>query len=146
MQLEQLELDPKNPKLYRAPGGLKPIEEVKEILKIKGFPEDSETVQETIWGPVIGHDHQGRPQVLAWTAHMPEAVNLEMGGLETARTIDEAMDVANRSGIPPQNFTVADETGRIGWTIIGQIPRRVGFDGRLPPPPGPTARATGTAG
>jgi penicillin G amidase len=80
---------------------------------------------------VIGHDRQGRPQVLAWTAHQPEAVNLEMVGLETARTIDEAMDVANRSGIPPQNFTVADETGRIGWTIIGQIPLRVGFDGRV---------------
>jgi penicillin amidase len=27
---------------------------------------------------------------------------------------------------------VADETGRIGWTIIGKIPRRVGFDGRTP--------------
>jgi penicillin amidase len=128
----QLELDPQNPRLYRTPQGPKPIEEVKEIIHIQGMPHDSETVEETIWGPVIGHDRQNRPQVLAWTAHHPEAVNLEMTGLETARTIDEAMAVANRSGIPPQNFTVADETGRIGWTIIGQIPRRVGFDGRLP--------------
>jgi penicillin amidase len=40
--------------------------------------------------------------------------------------------VANRAGIPPQNFTVADETGRIGWTVVGRIPRRVGFDGRVP--------------
>ncbi|HEV7508618.1 MAG TPA: penicillin acylase family protein [Thermoanaerobaculia bacterium] len=128
----QLELDSKNPHLYRTPQGLKKIEEVKEELEIKSFPDDSETVEETIWGPVIGHDRRKRPLVLAWTAHHPEAVNLEMGSLETARTIDEAMAVANRSGIPPQNFTVADETGRVGWTIIGQIPRRVGFDGRLP--------------
>jgi penicillin amidase len=128
----QLELDPQNPRLYRTPQGLKPIEEIKEIIRIQGMPHDSETVEETIWGPVIGHDRQNLPQVLAWTAHHPESVNLESGGLETARTIDEAMAVANRSGIPPQNFTVADETGRIGWTIIGQIPRRVGFDGRLP--------------
>lgn len=128
----QLELDPGNPRLYRTPQGLKKIETVKEELEIKSFPDDSETVEETIWGPVIGHDRQNRPQVLAWTAHHPEAVNLEMGGLETARTIEEAMAVANRSGIPPQNFTVADETGRVGWTIIGQIPRRVGSDGRLP--------------
>ncbi|MFQ5767882.1 MAG: penicillin acylase family protein, partial [Acidobacteriota bacterium] len=28
--------------------------------------------------------------------------------------------------------TVADENGRIGWTIMGILPRRVGFDGRLP--------------
>lgn len=128
----QLELDPSDPRHYRTPQGLKKIEEVKEELQIRGFPDDSETVEETIWGPVIGHDRQNRPQVLAWTAHHPEAVNLELGGLETARTIEEAMDVANRSGLPPQNFTVADETGRVGWTIAGQIPRRVGFDGRLP--------------
>jgi penicillin amidase len=133
----QLEMDPKHPRLYRTPQGLKEIEEVKEELQIKGFPDDSETVEETIWGPVIGNSRPGNhPLVLAWTAHHPEAVNLEMGGLETARTIEEAMAVANRSGIPPQNFTVADETGRVGWTIIGQMPRRVGsdgrFDGRLP--------------
>jgi penicillin amidase len=127
-----LELDPQNPRLYRTPEGPKRIEEVKEVLKIKGLPDDSETVEETIWGPVIGQDGRGQPQVLAWTAHHPEAVNLESGGLETARTLDEALAVANRSGIPPQNFTVADDTGRIGWTIMGQIPRRVGFDGRLP--------------
>ncbi len=132
----QLELDPQNPRLYRTSQGMKRIEEVKEVLRIKGLPDDSMTVEETIWGPVIGHDRQNHPQVLAWTAHHPEAVNLEIGGLETARTLDEAMAVANRSGIPPQNFTVADESGRVGWTIIGQIPRRVGsdgrFDGRLP--------------
>jgi penicillin amidase len=27
---------------------------------------------------------------------------------------------------------VADEKGRIAWTILGRIPRRVGFDGHLP--------------
>ena len=128
----QLELDPQNPKLYRTPEGLKRIEEVKEVIKIKGRTDDSETVEETIWGPVIRRNLQNRPEVLAWTAHHPEAVNLESAGLESARTLEEAMAVANRSGIPPQNFTIADETGRIGWTIMGQIPRRVGFDGRLP--------------
>jgi penicillin amidase len=128
----QLELDPQNPRLYRTPEGLKRIEEVKEVIKIKGLADNKVTVEETIWGPVIGRDRQNRPQVLAWTAHHPEAVNLESAGLETARTLEEAMAVANRSGIPPQNFTVVDDTGRIGWTIMGQIPHRVGFDGRLP--------------
>ena len=36
--------------------------------------------------------------------------------------LNKPVAVANRSGIPPQNFTVADETGRVGWTIIGRIP------------------------
>ncbi|MFY9820595.1 MAG: penicillin acylase family protein [Thermoanaerobaculia bacterium] len=130
--LVPLDRDPQNPRLYRTPQGLKRIENVKEVIEIKGLPDITETEEETIWGPVIGYDSRFRPQVLVWTAHRPEAVNLEMLGLETARTVDEAIAVANRSGIPPQNFTVADETGRIGWTIIGQIPRRVGYDGRLP--------------
>ena len=34
--------------------------------------------------------------------------------------------------MPNQNFVVADAAGRIGWTIIGRIPRRVGFDGSVP--------------
>jgi penicillin amidase len=42
------------------------------------------------------------------------------------------MAVANISGAPAQNFTCADRSGRIGWTVMGRMPRRVGFDGRLP--------------
>jgi len=40
--------------------------------------------------------------------------------------------VANRSGLPAQNFVVADARGGIAWTIVGRIPRREGFDGRRP--------------
>jgi penicillin amidase len=40
--------------------------------------------------------------------------------------------VAAGSGIPPQNVLCADAAGRIGWTIAGRLPRRVGYDGRLP--------------
>jgi len=52
--------------------------------------------------------------------------------LEVARDIDEGVAIANRSGLPEQNFVVADSSGRIGWTLIGPIPRRFGFDGRRP--------------
>ena len=40
--------------------------------------------------------------------------------------------MAKISGIPDLNFFVADASGKIGWTIMGPIPRRTGFDGRLP--------------
>lgn len=128
-----LEVDPRNPDLYRTPQGFRPFTKVKERLRAKGAEGETLEVKETIWGPVIDTDHRGRPRALAWTAYHPEAVNLEgMVGLEWARTLEDAMAVANRSGIPPQNFVVADRTGRIGWTIMGRIPRRVGFDGRVP--------------
>jgi penicillin amidase len=130
--LVELLVDPRDPEVYRAPDGPKRFETVKERIRVKGGKDDVLEVRETIWGPVIDEDHLGRPRALAWTAHFPEAVNLGIDQLQTARTLEEAMAVANRSGIPPQNFTVADETGRIGWTIVGKIPRRVGFDGRTP--------------
>ena len=40
--------------------------------------------------------------------------------------------MAQRGGIPAQNFVVADAEGRIGWTLIGMLPRRFGQDGLLP--------------
>ena len=52
--------------------------------------------------------------------------------MERARNLDEALDIANRCGIPAQNCVVADRSGRIGWTLMGALPRRIGFDGRVP--------------
>ena len=58
--------------------------------------------------------------------------NLGLFQLEQAADLEEAIGTANRIGMPTQNFTVADSTGRIGWSLAGPIPRRVGLDGRLP--------------
>lgn len=127
-----LEVDPRQPDVYRTPQGPKRFAKVTETIRVKGGEDVSLEVKETIWGPVLDTDHQGRPRAFAWTAHHPESVNLRVAGLETARTLEEAMAVANRSGIPPQNFVVADANGRIGWTIMGQMPRRVGFSGQVP--------------
>lgn len=127
-----LEVDPRRPEVYRTPQGLKWFTKVTETIRVKGGEDVPLEVRETIWGPVLDTDSKGRPRAFAWTAHHPESVNLVSVGLETARTLEEAMAVANRSGIPPQNFVVADETGRIGWTIMGQMPRRVGFSGQVP--------------
>jgi penicillin amidase len=52
--------------------------------------------------------------------------------MEDVRTVDEALNLAPGAGIPHQNLVCVDSTGHIGWTVIGRIPRRVGFDGRLP--------------
>jgi penicillin amidase len=127
-----VEADPQNPEVYRTPEGPKRFARITERIGVKGGADVTLEVKETIWGPVLGTDHRGRPRALAWTAHHPQAVNLGLAGLEEARSVDEAMAMANRSGIPPQNFVVADAAGRIGWTIIGRIPRRTGFDGRVP--------------
>jgi penicillin amidase len=80
----------------------------------------------------VDRDHKGRERALRWTAHEPTAVNMRLLPLEEARDLSEAFAIANDSGGPPQNFVAADTAGHIGWTIIGRIPKRAGFDGRLP--------------
>ncbi len=117
---------------YRTPAGWKDTEKFRETIRVKGSADRTVEVEETVWGPIIDRDHRGRRRAFRWSAHDPEAVNLAILDLLDADSIDEAMDVAHRTGIPPQNFLVADHYGRIGWTIMGRIPRRVGCDGRLP--------------
>ena len=69
---------------------------------------------------------------LAWTALQAGGVNMQLARIDVAESVDEALDIANASGMPPQNFVCADATGRIAWTMTGRIPRRVGFDGQVP--------------
>jgi penicillin G amidase len=117
---------------YLTPDGPRDFDLHEEIIEIHGGDPETFEVRWTIWGPVIDEDHTGRPRVLRWIAHDTEGANLGLLGLEHVSTIDEAVEAANRTGIPPQNFVVADHTGRIGWTIIGRIPNRQGYTGREP--------------
>lgn len=128
-----VETDPGNPDLYRTPQGPRRFEVHRETIRVKGGEDVTLDVRSTVWGPVLfDRDHAGRPLAFAWTAYRPGAVNLEIVDLETAKNLDEAISVAHRSGLPPQNFVVADADGRIGWTIIGKIPKRFGFGGEVP--------------
>lgn len=120
------------PDLYQTPDGPRAIERVPETIRVKGAPDETLEVEQTVWGPIVDRDHQGRRRALRWVAHDPEGVNLGLLALERMKTLEEAQHAANLSGIPHQNFVCADRSGRVGWTIMGRIPRRVGFDGRLP--------------
>jgi penicillin amidase len=115
---------------YRTPDGPKTLERHKERLCIRADCETLE-VDDTIWGPIVGRDAFGRSIAMRWTAHNPDAIRLGPAlEMEQAGSVTEAIAIAQRSGIPQQNFTVGDAAGNIGWTIIGRIPKRFGFDGR----------------
>jgi penicillin amidase len=133
LDLVDLELDPKDPDLYRTPAGMRHFAHHAERIRVRGAPEVILDVADTIWGPVIARDARGRAQrAMAWTAHLPAATNLGLGELESARTVDDAIEVAHAAGLPPQNFVVADSSGRVGWTYAGRVPRRIGWDGQVP--------------
>ena len=127
-----LETDPVDPARYRTPGGWRRLTRTAEIITVAGAEPDTLWVEETIWGPVWTTDTRGRRLALRWTAHDPEAVNLNLTHLEAAPDIDSVLAMAATIGIPQQNLVCADDQGRIAWTIAGPIPRRVGWDGRLP--------------
>ena len=127
-----IETDPADPGAYLTPDGYVPFDEYEEIIEIRGGEPEAVTYRWTRWGPVVGTDHNGRLLALRWLAHVPEAVDLGISELETVTRVTEALALAPRVGIPPQNFVVADAQGSIGWTIMGRIPRRVGYDSSLP--------------
>jgi penicillin amidase len=104
----------------------------RETIAVRGSDPVSADFTWTQWGPVVGEGPGGRPLVYHWTGDDPAATNLDIMDLEDARDVDEAVAIAHRMGIPAQNFVVADSGGRIGWTVAGFLPRRVGYDGRLP--------------
>ena len=130
--LVELQTDSSNPDRYRTPDGWRALDHFVEPISIAGEPDERDTIAWTIWGPVLGLDHRGRLRAYAWVAHSAERLASSLTPLETARTIEEAFDNANGLGTPGQNLVVADRSGRIGWSIYGSIPRRVGFDGALP--------------
>ncbi|MBU8869575.1 MAG: penicillin acylase family protein [Gemmatimonadales bacterium] len=127
-----LETDPKDPGRYRTPDGWRPINRAAEIITVAGAEPDTLWIEETIWGPVWTTDSKGRRLALRWTAHDTEAVNLNLMRMETVDSIDAVVALAGTVGIPQQNLVCADDQGHIAWTIVGPIPRRVGWDGRLP--------------
>lgn len=126
---------------YLTPAGPRHIERFTEVLKVRGQPDQELVVEQTVWGPIVDRDHRGRRRAYRWVAHDPQAINLALTELEGTDTLEAAQAIANRAGIPAQNFVAVDTSGRIGWTIAGRIPRRLGLDGSTP-----TSWATGERG
>jgi penicillin G amidase len=129
-----LVVDPSiSPDMYHGPtGALVKYDMREESIAIRGSKPDVETFKWTMWGPVVGETAKGRQLVYHWTADDPAATNANLFELEEAASVADAIDIAHRMGIPAQNFVVADWAGRIGWTVAGLLPKRMGYDGRLP--------------
>lgn len=117
---------------YLAPDGCLPFAETEEVIRVRGGGEETITVRETVWGPVVDEDHAGRLRAMRWVAHDPDGVNLNLVDMETAPSLEDAIDVAATAGIAAQNMVLGDDTGRIAWVLAGRIPNRRGCDGRLP--------------
>ena len=122
-----------SPNTYQTPDGEQSFVVYRENINVKNSGSVPFEVRETIWGPVLEEiDYPDGDIAVSWIAHHAEAVNLRVLDLEIAETVNDALDVANTLGIPPQNFVTGDAGGNIGWTIAGKIPRKSPFNAMVP--------------
>src|SRR5687767_2236791 len=127
-----LDGDPARPGGYASRHGWREFARHDGVIPVAGQADVHQEVLWTEWGPLLGADPRGHARAYRWVAHDAERLAASVTPLESARTIEEAFDEANGLGTPGQNMVVADRSGRIGWTVYGAIPRRVGIDGELP--------------
>ena len=132
--LVEVETNSIAPSLYKVPGqdeSIK-IEIRRETIRVKGGDPVVVDYNWTIWGPIVAANERNKPLAHRWTAHDTRATNLALMEMENATTVAEAIAVAHRAGIPAHNILLADKAGAIAWTIAGLLPKRIGYDGRLP--------------
>ena len=130
--LVRIDPDPRDPARYLTPDGAKPFETFSETIAARGAASKTVQVRWTVWGPVIWKDAKGRDYAQRWIAHDAQALASDVTRPERAHNVDELIAAVAGLGIPNQNVTAGDSSGRIGWTIGGAIPRRVGHDGLTP--------------
>ncbi|HXN34756.1 MAG TPA: penicillin acylase family protein, partial [Opitutaceae bacterium] len=123
-----------SPDLYHGPDGGRSLayDMRTEIVAVKGAKPVSMQFAWTVWGPIVGSGPGGEQFAFHWMADDPAATNFDIMDLEDAADVKGAIAVAHHMGIPAQNLIVADSGGQIGWTLAGFLPRRIGYDGRLP--------------
>ena len=91
-----------------------------ERIEVKGQAPVALDVAE-LDGLPVARERDGRAFALRWIADEGEAYNVGLDGLLGARDVDAAVAIAQRSGLPHQNFMVADSAGHIAWTIAGRL-------------------------
>jgi penicillin amidase len=118
---------------YQTASGPQPLQQSEEVIKVHNGADVKLALRDTQWGPITATDADGTPLALAWTLLQPHSLDFSFLRMDTAETVDEAIDIANASCLPGQNFVVGDRAGNIGWTIAGRIPKRIGgYDPLLP--------------
>lgn len=129
----ELQPDPQNPERVAIGEGWETPSSAEEVIRVRGQADETLTVRETSLGPIVAEAANGNPLALSWTAHNAEAVNADLADMESADTLEQALEVAHRAGIPAQNALIASSDGRVAWTIMGRIPKRgAGSDPRFP--------------
>ncbi|NOT13708.1 MAG: penicillin acylase family protein [Methylococcaceae bacterium] len=131
LDLVKLDINPKNADEYKVGNHWQHFDNRKETIVIKDAKSQTITVKNTIWGPVAAERLLDKLVAIHWTALDEKTVNIGLIDLEQTETLTSALDIANHTSGPQLNFLIADSNGHIAWTIMGNIPNRLGIDGSV---------------
>lgn len=129
LDLVRLDIDPANPDQYRVGNQWRRFDEYPETIAVKGAAVKQIVVKQTLWGPVAVQRLLDQPVAIHWVALDADAINLNLFDLEQGETLEQAVKIVNSTGGPQLNVLLADDKGRIAWTLMGKIPKRFGNDG-----------------
>lgn len=121
---------------YRYKDGWASMEEIREIIPVKGKIPEAVTLRLTRHGPVTFIDTALRK------AYAIRCAWLEPGGapylaslrIDQAQNWEEFRDACAYSHIPGENMIWADRKGNIGWQAVGIAPIRNQHSGMVPVP------------
>jgi len=101
----------------------------KIFIKGEAAPHEA-TFTDSPWGPIFEEEADSFIAV-QWTALDPNNLkNLDLMTINQSRDTSELVEALGKWAGPPQNAVFATKSGDIGWTITGNLPKRVGFDGK----------------
>ncbi|HTV31880.1 MAG TPA: penicillin acylase family protein [Methylocella sp.] len=127
--LVRIEHDDSDATKYRTAEGNRLFVTRTESIAVRGAPEETFQVLETIWGPVLPEKLLGEEVAIHWTALDPAATNFDLMNMDQVTTIWSALALFHHVGGPPLNVLMADRAGNIAWTLMGKLPKRFGTDG-----------------
>jgi penicillin G amidase len=114
-----------------------PVSVHEEEIPIRGRSPERLQVRETHHGPIVNDAlgaRAGEPLALAWTAIREPVVNstgVDAGGFANGEELVEAF---RDYSIPTMNMVWADDSGNIGYKLVGKLPIRRGGCPDLPKP------------
>ncbi|MFD0589178.1 penicillin acylase family protein [Paenibacillus sp. GCM10027627] len=130
LDLVMIERNPENAEEYKTQSGWSKQSTIKESIRVRGKADVDVEVNLTEWGPILHEKILDETEVaLRWTALDAKAVDFYLLHMESARSVEDAVQVLGRWGGPPMNAVVGDSSGRIAWTLTGRFPLRTGMSG-----------------
>jgi penicillin amidase len=108
-------------------------ERIRETIRVKGAADVVEEVVVTPRGPVVSPLFSGVNEGLSLRAVWLDPLPVEgFLSVPRARSFEEFRKCFAAWPVLPLNVVYADQTGTIGWQLIGQLPQRTGPASLLP--------------